>query len=89
MSEDSVVVSFVNCCRPALVFETRECEAWFLAARLAGARRFKSFHELMDWMRTVDLRELTRCGGFAGVMVSKGSRARRINMLPIDIVMVR
>lgn len=46
---------------PALVFEDGECEAWFLAAWLPGARRFKSFLELMDWMKTVDLNELHRC----------------------------
>jgi len=54
----------INCVfllNPALVFETGECEAWFLAAWLPGAKRFKSFQALMDWMRTVDLDELKRC----------------------------
>jgi hypothetical protein len=40
----------INCVlllNPALVFETGECEAWFLAAWLPGARRFQSFHAFM------------------------------------------
>ncbi len=54
----------INCVfllNPALVFETGECKAWFLAAWLAGASRYQSFYELMCWMRTVDLRELKEC----------------------------
>jgi hypothetical protein len=46
---------------PALVFETGESEAWFLAAWLPGAHRFKLFHELMEWMKATDLNELRRC----------------------------
>ncbi len=46
---------------PSLVFETGECEAWFLAAWLPGAHRFQAFHEVMEWMKMTDLAELRRC----------------------------
>jgi hypothetical protein len=61
LSDTLAEINCVFLLNPALVFETGECEAWFLAAWLPGARRFKSFYELMYWMRTVDLSELNRC----------------------------
>ncbi len=58
LSEPLVEANCVFLLNPAAVFEDDEWESWFLASWLAGARRYKSFYELMDWMRATDLREL-------------------------------
>jgi hypothetical protein len=60
LSDPLAEINCVFLLNPAVVFETGEWESWFLASWLPGAHRFKSFCELMDWMRTTDLRELAK-----------------------------
>ena len=58
LSEPLAEENCVFLLNPAVVFEDDDWESWFLASWLAGAVRYKSFYELMDWMKATDLREL-------------------------------
>lgn len=43
---------------PAIRFEDGEWEAWHLETRIAGARRFRSFKAMMEWLYTFEIAEL-------------------------------